>query len=797
MVTKGNVKIEAIYPLSSLQQGILLHHLSSEKDQGLLYVQCGILGEVNLQILKQSWAHIVKRHDTLRTSVHWKKMEQPVKIVRPDVEMDWSVLDWTSIDKTRLPLKLKDLKDEDEITGIDFEKRPLSKIRLIQTEKGGFILLWRCHHLLLDGWSASIVLKDVFTVYDALYGARKWHLETVPSLRSYLNWLKVERVEEQSETFWKSNLINYSAPKLFDSKNHGNGEHVSIKMVLDERTSEQLRHLAREYRITNGNLFQGIWGLSMARYFNTLDVIAGLTVSGRSKPFPKIELMTGMFTNVLPLRFKISSEETIQNWFKAIQEQLSEVQKFEDSQSEQITDWIQWKSPQPLYDNLLVYENFPLQDIKSGGLTVQGFQSGVTTTYPITVTVMDRDIFQIELLRDTGAVTEGTVNWFKNAISHCVQALLSKKLVSPIELLETIPAYSGGDEKEVTATSTIDLGNYVAPKNQTQLKLVEIWESYLNTSPISIHDNFFELGGKSLVALKIFSKIEKKLGIKINPTVLLEHPTISEIADSIKSNKAVPEWKYTVPLKESGAKTPLFCIHGGGGHVFFFKEMADCISSDRGIYALQPSGIFNEDEVHHSIEDMAHDYAKEIMQIQPTGPYNLLVYCFSTAVGIEMSNYFHKQGHSTNLIVVDSIIDQENFHTSARIASRFSGFFKRMAKNPFSAIQLAFQNQWSRYIEPIQIQLSGSEQDKKLAKITTNLIKIYNRYTWSKKHHAQLYLILTEKDNKFVDLEYRKGWTDISHNPIEVGYTEGHHFTIFEGAAAKALANTIETVLKR
>ena len=128
------------------------------------------------------------------------------------------------------------------------------------------------------------------------------------------------------------------------------------------------------------------------------------------------------------------------------------------------------------------------------------------------------------------------------------------------------------------------------PVNEIQEKLLSIWKEVLKLESIGIYDNFFEIGGDSISSILIIAKARKK-NINISPNQLFDYQSVSELAKYITSSKAqVEKWDYLVGLRKEGDKTPLFCIHAGGGHVFFYNYLTDHIDTNRPIYAIQPSG---------------------------------------------------------------------------------------------------------------------------------------------------------------------------------------------------------------
>jgi len=444
---------------------------------------------------------------------------------------------------------------------------------------------------------------------------------------------------------------------------------------------------------------------------------------------------------------------------------------------------------------LFIFENFPWKDMKSAGVTVRGFESGVTTTYPMTFVVKTGASLEINLFVNPDVLPDHTATWFLENLERLCTYLIENPTGTLKEVLGQLPAPQDDIlPLNIGAEDTKKPGKqaFIAASNKTELELTAIWETVFGLDSISINDNFFEIGGKSMLAVQMFSLIDSRMGVKLPPTTLLEHPTIAAIAAVLQGDKKVQSWKYIVPLRASGTKKPLFCVHGGGGHVFFYNPLANNLNEARPVYALQPSGLDGKQNMHQSIEEMALSYTKEIMQIQPEGPYNLMVYCFSSAVGIEMARAFENHGKVANLIVADSLVEQEDFIELSRLKLRFRGFMKRVVKNPISGLRLMIINKTSRFIEPLWINLFGSPDEKNLEKIKSNLIAIYNKYAWGKKHPGHISLILTDKSDKKINEEYIRGWQELSINKVKVLRTEGNHLTLFEGTDVQYLAENIE-----
>ena len=792
-----NVKkpeIEAIFPLSYMQEGLLFHHLSSSLDQGLLYVECTLKGALQVDYFKKAWDQTVKRHSVLRSTVHWKNLKKPLQLVHPEQRVNWKFFDWSSHTAENKKQKLEKLKQTDRQTGINFENAPLLNVIIIQMEPQNFCLLWRCHHLLLDGWSSSNILQDVFTYYNAFCDNTEPVLEHLPPYKSYLKWLK-STDEKAAKLFWKTTFDGFGKSFLFqdaEKQKLAISNIAAKKIKLSKSATTELSTFAKHTKVTLNTVLQGLWTMLLCRYFDTDDVVYGTTVSGRSGDFPNMELLSGMFMNVQPVRNVLDKNNAFVSWFKEIQKVQQQARNFEHINLDQISEWVNQPAAAPIFDSLLIFENFPWRLDKNNHLEVSDFKSGITSTYPLTIVVVPGGEIEIKLLVDTDIINEVSADWLITNLEKLIEHITNGVIYNYNTLLTHIHSPEAEGEKSNVQTDKKELAAYVAPRNKTELQLVKIWEETFHKHPIGIHDNFFAIGGKSLLAVKMFGTINKELNEKLQPTLLMEHPTIASIASFINNQSSEQkQWKYVVPIRTRGKKEPLFCIHAGGGHVFFYNLLPEFLDPERPVYALQPLGIDGEEGMHSSIEEMTADYLKEIRMIQAHGPYNIMVYCFSTAIGIEMLRLLKPENEKMNFLVIDTMAEQENLFKAEMLKVRVLSAFERFRKKPFRAFKLMISDRYDRYIKPSITKLSGNRDEKTLQLLKTNLISIYKKYKWS-KFEGKVSLILTDKDNNALNDELISSWRELASEEIDIVYTKGHHRTLFESPDVEFIAEKIE-----
>ena len=192
---------------------------------------------------------------------------------------------------------------------------------------------------------------------------------------------------------------------------------------------------------------------------------------------------------------------------------------------------------------------------------------------------------------------------------------------------------------------------FVAPQNDLERQLTQIWERVLGIESIGIQDNFFDLGGHSLIALRLLTEIERIWQRNIPLSIFLKAPTIQKFAEVLQQTE-LTDWSAVVPIQAKGSKPPLFCIHPLGGNILEYNSLGYHLGDQHPVYGLQARGLDGNLSPLNQIEAMATYYIEEIRRIQPEGPYYLLGYSFGGLVAFEMAQQLQAQAQQVGLLAL-------------------------------------------------------------------------------------------------------------------------------------------------
>ena len=222
-------------------------------------------------------------------------------------------------------------------------------------------------------------------------------------------------------------------------------------------------------------------------------------------------------------------------------------------------------------------------------------------------------------------------------------------------MLEALPLTPSGkiDRRALPAPEAVQVEvtpDYVEPRDLVERQLATIWEAVLRRRPIGVRSNFFELGGHSLLAIELFAQIEKVFGKRPPLTTLFQSPTIEQLANVLRGAGWSDENATLIAIQPQGRAAPFFCVHGFGGGVLDYGELARLLGSEQAFYGLQARGLDGRAPPHTRIEPMAAYYIDAIRTVQPHGPYYLTGYCYGGVVAFEMARQLRARGENVALV---------------------------------------------------------------------------------------------------------------------------------------------------
>jgi amino acid adenylation domain-containing protein len=202
----------------------------------------------------------------------------------------------------------------------------------------------------------------------------------------------------------------------------------------------------------------------------------------------------------------------------------------------------------------------------------------------------------------------------------------------------------------------------IAPRNETEAQLITLWQSLLGVQQIGVRDNFFDLGGHSFLTVPLMDGIRDNFGVDLPLITLFKSPTIEGLASYLngRSKRELPA--TLVPLQPYGQHRPFFCVHGYGGDVAGYVDLANLLGKEQPFYGLQARGLDYHDEPDRTIEAMATHYMQAIKTIQKNGPYRLGGYCLGGVVAYEMARQLQESGEEVELLVVIEGFAPDQFH---------------------------------------------------------------------------------------------------------------------------------------
>ena len=621
-----------------------------------------IRGPLDEGALQQSLQEIVRRHGVFRSVFRMRDGDLVQIIVSPQ-KQTLRIVDLSRLPERAREAQFQHVALEEAARPFDLELGSLLRTTLVRLGLDDHILQLTTHHIVHDDWSTGILSRELCELYQAFAAGTESPLHDLAfQYGDYVRWLQEQlqgNALRSRVSYWKEQLVSatgfqhlrtdFARPEKSDTGNRGARE----GLVFPTDLANALKELSRQERVS---LFMVLLaGFQALLHRRSNDEEIGVASCAANRPLAEVEGVIGRFGNDMLLRTGLSGNPTFRELFMRVREVA--LNAYSDQSLpfgkvlKEITNGTDANRTAP-FQVMFILQNAPHVNLGIPGLSIKWLPLYAgTAKYDLNVWLKIEPKLEVILEYRTDLFRAATIKHILEDYETVLRTMAKdpRALVSNL-LISSKPRPALTQHLSIGAKEVFATKESVAPRDDVQSRLVELWKAAFGV-PIGADENFFELGGDSLLAARLFIQIEKDFQMELPLAVLLEAPTIRQLASIISAPTVHSLHSSLVPVQPSGTKPPLFCVHGHVGEIFYCWHLSLSLGPDQPLFGLRSQGLGGE-APYFTVEEMASNYLREIRTVQRKGPYFLAGYCFGGMIAYEMGRLLKTQGEEVALLVM-------------------------------------------------------------------------------------------------------------------------------------------------
>jgi len=433
-------------PLSYAQQRLwFLDQLDSSNSLYNVPTAVRLTGQLNTGALEKTLTEIIRRHEVLRTS--FSEMNgRPVQVIQPASNFTLPVLDLSHLNADECEAEVIRLAGEETRQAFDLSgERPLLRATLLKLGAQEHVVLFTMHHIVSDGWSVGVLLKEVAALYEAYSQGKSSPLpELAIQYVDYAiwqrDWLQGKALENQL-SYWKqqldgaTNVLQLPTDRPRPSTQTFRGAHHTFSLTLE--LSEKLRELSRDEDVTLFMTLLAAWQTILHRYTNQEQITVGTPIANRNRA--ETEMLIGFFVNTLVLNNNLAGDPSFRELLKRVREVCLGAYAHQDVPFEKLVEVLQPDrslSHSPLIQVWFAFQNAPASKLELAGLSLTPLQLETgTAKFDLVLTMADSLEGMFGTLEyKTDLFNESTA---KRIVSQ-FETLLQRVAIHPEEQLGTL-----------------------------------------------------------------------------------------------------------------------------------------------------------------------------------------------------------------------------------------------------------------------------------------------------------------------------------------------------------------------
>jgi amino acid adenylation domain-containing protein/non-ribosomal peptide synthase protein (TIGR01720 family) len=448
---KDQYNLEDIYPLSPMQEGMLFHSLL-DTDSKNYFVQktLSLKGNLDIKSLERSLNDLTGRYEILRTVFLYKGFERPLQLVLKERKVDFTYMDVSEECFGAVKEEIiQSYQARDKERNFDLGKDVLMRATVLRMAENEFEFIWSYHHIVMDGWCTNLIWNDFKLFYSANKLSTKPSLPPVKKYADYITWLE-EKDKEETVAYWTGALQDYTSLTTLPRTEIVAVSDLSFKLkstsfIINKEQTTSLHKICSEYGVTINTVIQCAWGLLLAKYNNTNDIVFGLVVSGRSAEIEGIGTMVGLFINTIPVRIKYKPEGNIGDLLQEIQHVALENERHHYHPLQEIQSLS--ALGRELLDHIMVFENYPTSYNKTGnleagteklGFSVTDVQLFEQTNYDLSIVVHTGEEISIRMDHNAGRYSTDVIEQASLHFEHLIGQIIlhDQSRIADIDVLQ-------------------------------------------------------------------------------------------------------------------------------------------------------------------------------------------------------------------------------------------------------------------------------------------------------------------------------------------------------------------------
>ncbi|WP_434756636.1 amino acid adenylation domain-containing protein [Paenibacillus amylolyticus] len=401
-LNKNNV--DNILRLTPVQEGLLFHYLMEPASQ-LYHAQLvlELEGSLDPVTFNRVWNKLVEKHEMLRTLFRWEGLNNPIQVNLKNHLLPIRFFDLSTVSPSYREQEYAEILDRDRNEIFSLDEVPF-RVTLCTVDEHRHYMLITHHHILYDGWSTYILLKDFFR----LYGSTPESFKSPMSRGTYRDYVKVlAKMDKKKEEAYWSNYLKRGDSELswfITPRDKKTSIYLEEKFIVDSKLQKQIEGFLRERNVLVSSFFYFVYGAMLKAYQNVREVTIGYTLSSRGIEGNSFEDTIGLFINTLPLRIDLSNNKKILDVIEEITQTLGEQREVCTTPLVDIKKYSNTSGE--LFNSIIVIENYPadMKKLSNNELQLKSFASSEQSNYPLTIGLELFDAMEISLSYDQTAV---------------------------------------------------------------------------------------------------------------------------------------------------------------------------------------------------------------------------------------------------------------------------------------------------------------------------------------------------------------------------------------------------------